>query len=47
MKNLEKKLQILNENKGENSLFDYVTTASENDSNFYRWLFDEDFENDF
>lgn len=47
MKNLENKLQILNENKGENSLFDYVTTASENDPNFYRWLFDEDFENDF
>lgn len=47
MKNLENKVQILNENKGKASLYEYVMTQSENDPQFFCWLFDEDFSQDF
>lgn len=47
MKNLDNKIQILNENRGETSLYDYIESTSQSDPNFFRWLFDEDFENDF
>lgn len=47
MKNLEYKIQILNENKGENSLYEYVVAESQSDPGFFRWLFDEEFQNDF
>lgn len=47
MKNLEDKIQILNENRGEETLFDYVSNQCEPDPNFFRWLFDEEFEKDF
>jgi hypothetical protein len=47
MKNLNSKIQVLNENRGENSLYEYVSNESQSDPNFYRWLFDEEFDNDF
>lgn len=47
MKNLENKLQILNENRGDVELREYVINSAQSDPNFFRWLFGEDFENDF
>jgi hypothetical protein len=47
MKNLSYKLQVLNENRGNVELKEYVETTSQSDPNFFRWLFDEDFDNDF
>jgi hypothetical protein len=47
MKNLENKIKILNENKGENSLSEYIELSASSDNNFFRWLFDEEFEQDF
>lgn len=47
MKNLVNKIQILNENRGEMSIYKYVSNECESDPNFFRWLFDEDFDNDF
>ena len=47
MKNLENKLQILNENRGETELKEYVEMSAESDPNFFRWLFGEEFDNDF
>ena len=65
MKNLENKLQILNERLSEAnqvlqdsassnnlkstdySLKEYVETEADNDPNFFRFLFDENFDNDF
>ena len=42
--------QILNENfknSGLSTLREYVETSAENDPNFFRFLFNEDFDNDF
>jgi succinate dehydrogenase flavin-adding protein (antitoxin of CptAB toxin-antitoxin module) len=47
MKNLENQLQILNENRGETELREYVEMSAQSDPNFFRWLFGEDFDNDF
>lgn len=47
MKNLDSKIQVLNENKGELSIYEYVVATSESDPNFYRWLFDQEFDDDF
>lgn len=47
MKNLETKIKILNENRGNMSLYDYICSQEANDPNFYRWIFDEDFAEDF
>ena len=47
MKNLENKLQILNENRGETDLREYVEMAAHSDPSFFRFLFGEDFDNDF
>lgn len=47
MKNLENKIQVLNENRGENSLYEYVIAESQSDPNFFRWFFDDDLDNDF
>jgi subtilase family serine protease len=47
MKNLDNKIQILNKNRNDQSLYDYVNTESQSDPNFFRWLFDEEFNNDF
>lgn len=47
MKNLDNKIQILNENRGEVSLYEYVTAESQSDPNFFRFLFSEEFEQDF
>ncbi len=47
MKNLETKIKILNENRGNMSLYYYICSQEENDPNFYRWIFDEDFAEDF
>ena len=47
MENLENKLQVLNENRGEIELKDYVEMSADSDPNFFRWLFGIDFENDF
>jgi len=47
MKNLEEKIKILNQNRLENSLYDYVYCESQSDPNFFRWLFEESFDNDF
>lgn len=47
MKNLENKIQALNANRGEISLYEYVNAESQSDPNFFRWLFDEEFDNDF
>ena len=47
MKNLENKLQVLNENRGDVELREYVEMSAESDPNFFRWLFGEDFDNDF
>jgi len=47
MKNLENKIKSLNENRGEISLYEYVYAESQSDPNFFRWLFDEEFDNDF
>ncbi len=47
MKNLEEKIKILNQNRGENSLYEYVYCESQGDPNFFRWLFEEEFNEDF
>lgn len=47
MKNLENKLQVLNENRGDVELREYVEANAQSDPNFFRWLFDEEFDNDF
>ena len=47
MKNLDNKIQVLNENRGETSLFEYVEATSQSDPNFFRWLFSKEFDNDF
>jgi len=47
MANLNYKLQILEENKGDLSLKEYVEMNAESDPMFFRWLFGKDFENDF
>jgi subtilase family serine protease len=47
MKNLEEKIKILNQNRLENSLYNYVYCESQSDPNFFRWLFGEEFEKDF
>lgn len=47
MKNLENKLQVLNENRGDVELSEYVKANSQSDPNFFRWLFDEEFDADF
>lgn len=47
MKNLENKLQVLNENRGDVELREYVEMNAGSDPNFFRWLFDEEFDNDF
>lgn len=47
MKNLEEKIKILNQDRGENSLYEYVYCESQGDPNFFRWLFEEEFDNDF
>lgn len=47
MKNLENKLQVLNENRGDVELREYVEMSAESDPNFFRWLFGEDLDNDF
>jgi hypothetical protein len=49
MKNLSKKVQVLFEganNSGNIPVKEYASNQAENDPNFFRWLFDEDFEND-
>lgn len=44
-------IQILEENLREaesnKSLREYTESCAESDPNFFRWLFDEEFENDF
>ena len=40
-------VQILEENNTEEKLRDYVEISAEADPNFFRWLFQEDFKNDF
>lgn len=47
MKNLENKLQVLNENRGDVELREYVEASAQSDPNFFRWLFGEEFDNDF
>jgi hypothetical protein len=47
MKNLANKIKILNEQKGDLNLFEHVTEQSESDPNFFRWLSDEDLQDDF
>jgi hypothetical protein len=47
IKNLENKLQILNEQRGETDLREYVEASAESDPNFFRWLFDAKLDNDF
>lgn len=47
MKNLDNKIQVLNENRGEVSLYEYVIAESQSDPNFFRFLFDADLEKDF
>ena len=49
MQNLENKIQVLTENaKAANlTIREFVEIEKDNDPNFFRWLFDEDFENDF
>ena len=43
----ENKIQILNENRGDIQLREYVEINAENDPSFFRWLFDLDLDNDF
>jgi succinate dehydrogenase flavin-adding protein (antitoxin of CptAB toxin-antitoxin module) len=47
MKNVENKIQILNENRGEVELKEYIEMSAQSDPNFFRWLFDAELENDF
>ena len=60
MKNLENKLQILNErlseanqvledsaNSNDYTLQEYIESEADSDPNFFRFLFSEDFDNDF
>ena len=60
MKNLETKLQILNErlseanqgledsaNSNGYTLKEYIESEADSDPNFFRFLFSEDFDNDF
>ena len=47
MKNLANKLQVLNENRSDVELREYVEASAQSDPNFFRWLFDEEFDNDF
>ena len=47
MKNLENKIQVLNENRNDVVLREYVETSAKSDPNFFRWLFGEEFDNDF
>jgi hypothetical protein len=47
MKNLNYKIQILNENRGVVELRKYVEASAQSDPNFFRWLFEEEFDNDF
>ena len=47
MKNLNNKIVILNENKGDLELREFVEISAQSDPNFFRWLFEADFENDF
>jgi len=47
MTNLESKLQVLNENRGDIELKEYVEANAQSDPNFFRWLFSEEFANDF
>jgi hypothetical protein len=46
MINPEKKSHLKEVNKSGLSLFDFVEVEAENDPNFFRWLFDEDLEQD-
>jgi hypothetical protein len=48
--NSKKQILIENYNQADNAsmtLKEYVERESENDPNFFRWLFDKDFEQDF
>jgi hypothetical protein len=47
IKNLENKLQVFNEQRGETDLREYVEACAESDPNFFRWLFDAELDNDF
>ena len=50
MINSTHKMQILTENAkeaDENNLREYAENQAENDPNFFRWLFDESFDDDF
>ena len=47
MKNIDFKIQVLNENRGNFKLKKYVELNAQSDPNFFRWLFSEDFDNDF
>ncbi len=47
IKNLENKLQILNENRSDLELKEYIEVSAESDPGFFRWLFDAELENDF
>ena len=47
MKNLDNAIQILNENRGNVELREYVELSAQSDPNFFRWLFGEKFDNDF
>ncbi len=47
MKNLEEKLKVLNERKENLDLREFIEQEATNDPNFFRWLFDEEFEKDF
>ena len=50
IKNLSNKVKVLFENAnnaGNIDLKEYTMSQAVNDPNFFRWLFDKDFENDF
>ena len=47
MKNLEQKIQILNQDRGDLTLCEHVELCAEHDPQFFRWLFEEDFEDDY
>jgi hypothetical protein len=47
MKNLEQKIQILNQDRGDLPLREHVWLLESFDPQFFRWLFEEDFDNDF
>ena len=47
MRNLKMKEQLLNAERGDLSLREYVELVVQSDPNFFRWLFDAELANDF